>query len=107
MVGRLLSQNTRLPQSPSQAGQRERVPVSRLRGLESVGVFSGRPGQFENWRQKLEDCLGDEPGLRERLHWAERQQEAVTDELLETDHSDELLLSAKVYSNNCTQPLHR
>ena len=70
--------SSNVPVSPS-THSREPVPLSQLRGLESVGTYSGNYIEFEVFFTRLTSFLADVPGVREFMKWAETKTEDVTD----------------------------
>lgn len=99
-VERLQGQAGNAPRATTTSGTpKERTPLSRLRGLEHVGVFDGRVENFLPWKERLESFLADEPGLSSLLLWAERQTGPIHSDDLDLYEGDgDLILHASVYS---------
>lgn len=100
LVDLLLAQARQPAPAASTSGtSRERIPLSRLRGVEACGTFGGKQEAYEVWKDKLESFLSDEPGLGRFLRWAEKEEELLTDDDVDLyPHADDLLMTPAMYS---------
>ena len=78
--------------------EKERTPLSRLKNVEKIGSFDGDPEKWEQWKDKLQSFLDDEPGLGEVLKRVAKMEVEITEIQIGFMPKGVMMLSPQIYS---------